>query len=114
MKYDRASIRYCNVFIEYMGYSKPSGIAIRQATFYIITDGKNYYLIETLKLKELCNIHRTIKPTRNKTTQGYIINKNIVIANSKIIYLLYFSSYPIKRNYVFETDEVDGCPSTSS
>ena len=85
VKCDIASIKYSNFFIEYMGYSKPSGIAITQANYYIITDAENYYLIETDTLKELCNIHGTLKTTGNKSTIGYVINKNIVISNSKII-----------------------------
>jgi len=85
VKYDKASTVYSNFFIEYMGYGKPSGIATTQANYYIITDGENYYLIDTLKLKELCNIHGTFKTTKNKTTQGYIIKKDIVISYSKII-----------------------------
>ena len=85
VKCDIASIKYSNFFIEYFGYSKPSGIAITQSNYYIITDAENDYLIETDKLKELCNIHGTLKTTKNKTTIGYVINKNIVISNSKII-----------------------------
>ena len=85
VKYDRASTMYNNFFIEYIGYNKLSGISVTQANYYIITDAENYYLIETLKLKELCNAHGKFKTTKNKTTQGYIINKNIVISNSKII-----------------------------
>ena len=85
VKYDRASTVYSNFFIEYMGYDKLIGISITQSNYYIITDGENYYLIETDKLKELCNIHGTFKTTKNKTTQGYIIKKDIVISYSKII-----------------------------
>ena len=85
VKCDIASIKYSNFFIEYFGYSKPSGISVTQANYYIITDAENYYLIETEKLKELCNIHGTFKKTRNNTIIGYVINKNIVISNSKII-----------------------------
>ena len=68
-----------------MGYKKLTGISVTQANYYIITDGEIYYLIETDKLKELCNIHGKFITTRNKTTQGYIIDKNIVISYSKII-----------------------------
>ena len=68
-----------------MGYSKPSGISVTQAKYYIITDAENYYLIETETLKELCNIHGTLKTTGNKSTIGYVISKNIIIQNSKII-----------------------------
>ena len=68
-----------------MGYGKPSGLAITEANYYIITDGQNYYLIETDTLKELCNIYGKLKYTTNKITIGYVINKNIVISNSKII-----------------------------
>ena len=85
VKCDIASIKYSNFFIEYMGYSKPSGIAITQAKYYIITDAENYYLIETDKLKELCNIHGTLKTTKNKSTVGYVINTAIIISYSKII-----------------------------
>ena len=73
-----------NFFIEYYGYDKPSGIKTTQANNYIITDGINYYLIDTNKLKKLC-CGAKVKTTKNNLTYGYIINKSIIISNSHFI-----------------------------
>ena len=63
--------------------SQSSGIAITKSNYYIITDTINYFLIDTLKLKELIenNTFKTVT-TRDKLTFGYLVNKNIIIEKS--------------------------------
>ena len=83
VKADLKSVKTNNFFIEFKGYYKPSGIKTSQASFYIITNGTNYYLIEINALKELCNSkHAKIRNTKDKLTYGFIINKNIIISRS--------------------------------
>ena len=53
VKTDEASIKTNNIFIEFYGYNKPSGISITEANFYIINDTINYYLISVKNLKQL-------------------------------------------------------------
>jgi hypothetical protein len=84
VKYDGRSNTSNNVFIEFLGYGKPSGINVTQAKYYIITDGNLYLLILTKKLKKLIT-NCPIKFTKDGSTAGYIINKNIIISNSTFI-----------------------------
>ena len=80
VKYDGLSNTSNNFFIEFLGYGKPSGIKVTQAKYYIITDGNLYLLILTKKLKKLIK-NCPIKFTKDGLTAGYIISKNIIIAN---------------------------------
>ena len=83
VKAEPTSLKTNNFFIEYFGYGKPSGISISKSNYYIITDTINYYLIDTLTLKEIIerNTFKTVK-TRDKMTFGYLVNKNIIIGKS--------------------------------
>jgi hypothetical protein len=84
IKYDALAMKTGNFFIEYYGYGSPSGLSVTEATFYVITDGKYYFKIETAKLKELvlaCNIITT----KDKLTKGFALNRFVLIENSVII-----------------------------
>ena len=82
VKYDRASNNTGNFYIEYNGYGKLSGISTTEAQYYIITDGINYYLIRTDKLKSLCAQYGVIRTTKDLKTFGCVINCDIVICHS--------------------------------
>ena len=84
VKYDGYSNVSNNFFIEFLGYGKATGINITQAKYYIITDGNIYSLILTKKLKKLVK-NCPIKFTKDGSTAGYIIDKNIIISNSTLI-----------------------------
>lgn len=85
VKADLFSLKTNNFYVEYAGYGKPSGIKTTEAKYYIITDGNNYYMIETILLLKLCHTFGKIKITKDKLTHGYCIIKNIIISNSQII-----------------------------
>lgn len=84
VKYDGYSNISNNCFIEFIGYGKPSGISVTESKYYIITDGNQYLLIETDKLKKLI-VNWPSKFTKDGLTAGYIISKTIIINNSIII-----------------------------
>jgi hypothetical protein len=84
VKFDGYSIKSKNFFIEFEGYGKPSGINATKADNYIITDGINYYLINSLKLKDICE-ECIIRTTKDKLTYGYIVPVQLVINESIII-----------------------------
>ena len=85
VKYDGYSIKSGNFFIEYKGYGKPSGISTTEAQYYIITDGNNYYMICTKKLKGLCAQYGVTRCTKDGLTFAHIINSNIIVGNSQLI-----------------------------
>ena len=85
VKAEPTSLKTFNCFIEYFAYGVASGISISKANYYIITDTVNYYLIETIKLKELCQKYNNIRKTRDNLTSGYLLKKNIIIENSIVI-----------------------------
>jgi hypothetical protein len=84
VKADLLAIKTGHFFIETYGYGKPSGISISDAKFYIITDTKYYFLIQTDKLKELM-IDCQIMKTRDEKTLGFLINRFDLVKNSKLI-----------------------------
>ena len=84
VKCDEYSLKSGNVFIEFYGYDKPSGITTTEADYYIITDTINFYMIEIAKLKELCLLCN-IKKTKYTSTMGYLLNIRILIINSTTI-----------------------------
>ena len=80
------SLKTGNFFIEFYGYGKKTGISISKANFYIISDTINYYLINLNVLKEIIDNNKfPMQKTRDKTTIGYLVSKNIIIENSIII-----------------------------
>jgi hypothetical protein len=85
VKAEPTSLKTFNCFIEYFAYGMPSGISISKANYYVITDTINYYLIETKRLKELCQKYNNIKKTRDNLTSGYLLKKQVIIENSIII-----------------------------
>jgi hypothetical protein len=92
VKADKASIKTGNFFLEFECYNKPSGILTTEASYYIITDTTNYYLISVDKLKELINNLKNKKLIIIKfvtdeigTTYGFIINKKLIIDDAILI-----------------------------
>ena len=87
VKTDELSLKTNNLFIEFEGYKKPSGIMITKANFYIFSDTINYYLIEIEKLKLIIkNIeNKKIVSTKDKLTYGYLINKNLIFVHCQKI-----------------------------
>ena len=83
VKTDVMSLKTNNIFIEFFGYGKPSGISISQSNYYIICDTINYYMIETKILKTFVenNTYKVVS-TGNKSTFGYLINKSFIISHS--------------------------------
>jgi hypothetical protein len=78
------AIKTGNFFIEYFSYGFPNGLSVSEATFYIITDGKYYFKIETAKLKQLV-LNCNIITTKDNLTKGFALNRFILIKNSFII-----------------------------
>lgn len=86
VKTDEASIKTNNIFIEFMGYGKLSGISTTEANFYIINDTTNYYLISVTNLRKLIIDSKCRKiETKFSKTFGYLLNKGILIENSFLI-----------------------------
>lgn len=86
VKTDEASNKTNNIFIEFYGYNKPSGITTTEANFYIINDTFNYYLISVDNLRELIINNKCRKiETKQTQTYGYLLSKNILINNSILI-----------------------------
>ena len=84
VKTDIMSLKTDNIFIEFMGYGKPSGIATTEANFYIINDTVNYYMISVIKLKQLVKNTRILN-TKDGLTSEFIISIKTLKENSKII-----------------------------
>lgn len=84
VKTDEMSLKTNNFFIEFMGYGKPSGIAITEAEFYIINDTIIYYLIDTDILKQLVKNTRIFK-TKDGKTSGHLLTRKILEENSYIL-----------------------------
>ena len=86
VKTEPMSLKTGNFFIEFYGYGKETGITTTKANFYIISDTINYYLINVNVLKEIIDNNKfPMQKTRDKTTIGYLVSKNIIIENSIII-----------------------------
>lgn len=75
-----------NFFIEYEGYDKPSGLTITKADKHILISGDEYYLIDTIQIKQLIknNKYKAVM-TQNKSTKGYLIPKNDIMKYSQIL-----------------------------
>ena len=84
VKADHRAIQTGNFFIEYLGYGKPSGIATSEATFYILTDLKYYFLIKTDVLKLLCKGKYSAK-TPDNSSMGFLISRFDIVKNSIVI-----------------------------
>ena len=86
VKTEPMSLTTNNIFLEFFAYGKPSGISTTESNYYIFCDTKIYFMIETIKLKELIknNTYKIIT-TKDKLTLGYLIKKDIIIKHSIII-----------------------------
>ena len=84
VKADHKAIKTGNFFIEYLGYNKPSGIAITKANYYILTDIKYYFMINIDKLKLLCKGKYSVK-TPDNSSIGFLVSRYDIIKNSVII-----------------------------
>lgn len=82
VKYDKVSNLTGKFYIEFISYGKSSGIDATKADYYIITDGIIYYLIDVLTLKDICKACNNYKYTKDGTTCGYSIKKNLIIEQS--------------------------------
>ena len=86
VKTEPMSLKTGNFLIEFYGYGKETEITTTKANFYIISDTINYYLINTNVLKKIIGDNKfPMQKTRDKTTIGYLVSKNIIIENSIII-----------------------------
>ena len=87
VKADEMSIKTNNIFIEFEGYGKPSGIAITHSNFYIITDTINYYKISTSNLRNIIEDKQFNKicKTKDGLTSGYLFSKDVILKNSQVI-----------------------------
>ena len=85
VKTDVMSLKTNNLFIEFEGYKKPSGISISKANYYIFCDTIDYYLIQTQKLKEILNnvLNKKIVSTKNKLTYGYLVREEVIFVHCK-------------------------------
>ncbi len=83
--------KYQNVFVEYMAFKKPSGIAVTKANFYVfvLIDScvvKRILIISTAKLKRLIDEKKYVKNYVDDLKAGYIFNLQFVIDQSLTIY----------------------------
>ena len=87
VKTDHKSVATGNLFIEYFGYGKPSGIAITEADYYIINDTVDYYMISVARLFRIIERYDEVgklkrvecKSTSKHVTKGYIVRKAVVL-----------------------------------
>ena len=84
IKADHKAIKTGNFFIEYIGNSKPSGIAVSIANYYILTDTKYYFMLQTDVLKLLCRGKYSAK-TPDNSSIGFLVSRYDIIKNSVII-----------------------------
>ena len=73
---------YNTINIECFRNNKPSGILTTQSDYYIITNGKIYYLIKT---DELLKISQNSEIKKLKYSFCYVIPKTLFIASSLVI-----------------------------
>ena len=73
-----------NFFIEFVGYNKATGISISTADYYILSNTKEYFLIETTKLKDICK-NKKIVNTKDGSTTGFLVSYDIIKKNSTSI-----------------------------
>jgi hypothetical protein len=84
VKADRWALKMNSFFIEFKCYGKPSGIRISTATYHILSNTKEFYLIKTEKLHTiLLENDFTIKSC--KTSFGFIVPKRIIIEYAILI-----------------------------
>jgi hypothetical protein len=81
IKYDRCAIRTGRFYVEFVGYERPE---TTEADFYIMADGKYWFLIPTSKLKEIVEDCEIMK-SKNGTSIGYLLPRVNVIKNSTVI-----------------------------
>ena len=81
LKTDEKSLTTGNFYIEYQGYNKLSGITTTKADYYILSNTKEYYLIDVGILRALTK-NKPTRATKDGSTLGYIINKNLIIKHS--------------------------------
>jgi hypothetical protein len=93
-KYDKASERTGNYYIEYMQNDKFSGIKVCEANNYILINDNCFVIISSEKLREIINDKKYLRDVKMNrvdirgkpsSTRGYIINKEIVVKNSSFI-----------------------------
>jgi hypothetical protein len=72
--------KFHSYFIEFDCNGKPSGIFTTQSNYYILCDIKNYYLIDTQKLINLCKSCKIVKCKNGNI--GYIFPEVLLLKNS--------------------------------
>ena len=82
VKAEPMSLKTNNYFIEYMGYGKPSGVAVSLAEFYIITNTMNYYIIGLKELKELIKKYGIKRNTKDGLTFGFLLKCSYIHDNA--------------------------------
>ena len=90
VKYERASLKTGNIFIEYMAFSKPSGIITTIADYYIvvlpINDVENQFiLLDVDVIKQLITQKLFLREHKDKFKSGYIFEKKTIIQSGTII-----------------------------
>jgi len=86
IKADIASKKTNNFFIEYMGYNKPSGLAITTAEKHVLISPDIFYLMTTKNLKKLIKTNKyKVLGTKDGQTKGFIIPIDDVKNISEII-----------------------------
>lgn len=73
-------VKYCGdaskyVFIEFYSWGRAAGITTTQSDYYIIVlPKKEYLLLQTTKLKHLCEYQEYKKRYEDKTKKGYLFD----------------------------------------
>jgi hypothetical protein len=73
VKTDRRSRDTGNYFVEVMNRCKPSGLSISKSNYYVITDTREYMMIETNVLKVYIETQKPRQITINGSV-GYLVN----------------------------------------
>lgn len=89
VKYDKSSLKTGNIFIEFISFTKSSGIDKTQADYYIIITPISeyeeiYILIDVSTLKRLMTDTIDLKIYKDKYKSGFLFQKDIIINNGII------------------------------
>jgi len=76
VKHGGMDLKTGNTYIEYECFSKPSGIEITEADYWMIITEKDYILIKTEELKAMDKLCSNIRGGREKKSYGHLIKRS--------------------------------------
>ena len=89
VKYDKSSMKTGNIFIEFISFTKSSGIDKTQADYYIIITPLNeieniYLLIGVDVIKQMITDTADVRIYKDKYKSGFLFKKDLLINNGII------------------------------